>query len=176
MKRIVFYIIVLLAAVLIPEQGMDVGELLPVELVSVYTEANRVTIETDTGDSGRGETIQEAFWNLEETTAGVIYLDTADYLLISDDALLWLDEMQQYLKPKVYVCSCNEEIDLEEAAAFLAIHKPDTVLKEAVQEGTIKQELCTKDGRKYLSKKDEKVLDKRESECYYMQAVCESGW
>ena len=175
MKRIVFYIIVLLMAVLIPEQGMDVGKLLPVELVSVYAEGKRVTIETDTGDSGRGGTIQEAFRNLEETTAAVIYLDTADYLLISDDAQHWLGDLQQYLKPKVYVCSCNVKMDLEEAASFLAIHKPNTVLKEAVQEGVIKQELQTKDGRNFLSEKDEKVLDKKGRECYYMQAVRESG-
>ena len=151
MKRIVFYIIVLLALVFVPQRGMDIGKLLPVELVWLHTDDGMIVIETDTGDLGRGENVAEAFRNLEDTTAGVIYMDTADYLLVSDQAEQWLGEMEPYLKAKTWICSCNEKLDLAEAAEYLAVHKPRDVLRTR----EISQSLSTENGRIILKgKKD----------------------
>lgn len=152
MKRIVFYIMILAVMLLIPEQGMDIGKLLPVELIYVYTEDGQVIIETDTRNLGQGQTLQEAFQNLEDTTAGVIYLDTADYLLISEDAQPLIKQLQEYVKPEVWVCCCNERAELSEAAAFLAVHKPESKLKDVVESGNIGQELKTEGERNILKK------------------------
>lgn len=129
MKRIGIYIALLAAAMLFPVKGMDVGKLKPVGLIQLYKEGETVFLVTDTGDSGRGETVDSAFKNLEETTAGVIFLDTADYLLLSRTAVKEVGKIVEYLKPSIRVCLADKGIDPTQAAAYLAVHKPALKLK-----------------------------------------------
>lgn len=133
MKRILWYVLILAAALLIPQKGMDVGKLLPVELVYLDRQ-EQYTIETDTGDVGRGKSLKEAFDDLEKTAKGVIYLDTADYLLVSEAAEAELNGMKAYLKPKTQICLSAEKVDLAEAALFLAVHNPGATLGEHSEE------------------------------------------
>lgn len=130
MKRIAIYIALLAASILLPSRGMDVGKLKPVGLVQLYKEGGTVFILTDTGDSGEGETVEAAFENLEKTTSGVIFLDTADYLLISKSAMYEIETIKQYLKPAIDVCVANQGIDLVKAAEYLAVHHPRVELKD----------------------------------------------
>lgn len=130
MKRILIYIAALAAALLVPIEGTDVGELQPVGVIQLYKEEDTVVIVTDTGDSGRGKTVEAAFENLEETTAGIIFLDTADYLLLSEGATVEAMELEGYLKPSVRVCMAEKEIDPAQAAEYLAVHRPAVRLKE----------------------------------------------
>ena len=130
MKRIVVYILSLAAAMMVPLEGTDVGKLQPVELVQIYKEGDFVVIVTDTGDSGQGHGVEAAFEDLEETTAGIIFLDTADYLLVSASAIGEVPALQNYLKSGVRVCKAEKGIDLVQAAEFLKVHPPRVKLKE----------------------------------------------
>ena len=130
MKRIVVYILSLAAAMMVPLEGTDVGKLQPVELVQIYKEGDLVVIVTDTGDSGQGHGVEAAFEDLEETTAGIIFLDTADYLLVSESAIGEVPALQNYLKSDVRVCKAEKGIDLVQAAEFLKVHPPRVKLKE----------------------------------------------
>lgn len=130
MKRIVVYILSLAAAMMVPLEGTDVGKLQPVELVQIYKEGDFVVIATDTGDSGQGRRVEAAFEDLEETTAGIIFLDTADYLLVSASAIGEVPALQNYLKSDVRVCKAEKGIDLVQAAEFLKVHPPRVKLKE----------------------------------------------
>lgn len=152
MKRIVIYIALLGASLLLPLKGEDVGKLLPVELVQLYKDGNTVIIATDTGDFGRGETVEAALENLKTTTAGLIFLDTADYLLISEDGMSEAAELKGYLKPTVRICRTEEKIDLLEAAEYLSIHKPTTRIK-AYKGGELPEKLVKEDGRLRLKEK-----------------------
>ena len=122
MKRILCYIGILAAVLVWPVERLDVGKLCPVQVVSVYKKDNWVVIETDTEDIGFGATARQALENLEDTTSGVIYLDTAQYLLLSKDAEDAVEDLRDELKPSVQLCFTTQAVNLQEAAVFLATH------------------------------------------------------
>lgn len=105
-----------------PLERLDVAKLRPVQVVSVYKQNDWVIIETDTEDIGIGLTARDALKNMEDTTAGVIYLDTAQYLLLSKDAEKAVEELRDALKPDTQICFIEMKIPLAEAGKFLAAH------------------------------------------------------
>ena len=122
MKRILCYIGILAAVLICPVQRQDVGKLCPVQTVAIYKKDHWVVIETDTEDIGYGATARQALANLEDTTSGVIYLDTAKYLLLSKDAEDVVEDLRSELKPSVQMCYAAQQVDLKEASIFLAAH------------------------------------------------------
>ena len=56
MKRWIFFAAALVAVVLMPARTKDVGELMPLELLSIYKNNNQFHVETDTGEVGVGNT------------------------------------------------------------------------------------------------------------------------
>lgn len=133
MKYWAWYIgAVVLVAILgwMPFQGTDVARLQPVELISVSREENQVLVETDTGDSGRGQTLELALEDLYNSTPGEIFLETAEYLLITPEAQSLLLELTQTLRPSCKVCLREGEADLAEAAAYLSVHEPRLTLQD----------------------------------------------
>ena len=130
MKRVLVYIAALIAALVIPLKGTNIGKLQPVGLVQLYREGNMIIIVTDTGDSGIGDTVDAAFENLEETTSGIVFLDTADFLLVSKSATDAIDALGMYLKPSVRICYAEPDIDPVQAADYLSVHRPMVRLKD----------------------------------------------
>lgn len=100
MRRIL-YAGILLAAFFAPVERLDVAKLLPVEAVAIYMEEEEIVLEIDTEDQGRGSTVQEALENLKENATKIIYLDTARYLLVAENAQVQAKELLPYLKPSV---------------------------------------------------------------------------
>lgn len=151
MKKIVLYILALSVILLLPMEGTDVAKLQPVEVIQIDKdkEESSVVITTDVGAAGTGATVERAIENLKATTSGIVFLDTADYLLLGRAALEEADKIKTYLKPSIRVCCTDEEIDLTDAAAFLAIHKPDTRLKEITSQYPMKN-LVKENGRLIL--------------------------
>lgn len=130
MKKSIIYVLLLGALFLFPLQGEDVGKLLPVELVYLHREGDVVVITTDTEAAGAGKTVNAALDNLKATTAGIVFLDTADYLLVDENAVSDVDALKNHLKSSVRVCKSVPDVDLKEAAVYLAVHKPQMKLKE----------------------------------------------
>lgn len=122
MKRILIYIAALAALAFLPVEGTDIGKLRPVEVVQVYRQDDTVVIATDTGDVGKGTDSQTALANIIATTPGIIYLDTAEYLLIAEGAEDVAAELRAALKKSVQICMADKEIDLALAAKFLPAH------------------------------------------------------
>ena len=122
MKRILLYAGILSALLAAPTEHLDVGKLRPVQVVSVYKENQWVVIETDTGDYGIGATAKQALNNMKDTTSGVIYLDTAEYLLLRKDAEEEVEELRSILKPSTQLCYVEAEMDIAETGKFLAAH------------------------------------------------------
>ena len=127
--RILLYVFMLAAALAFPVERTDVGKLRPVEVVAVAQTETGFAVRTDTGDRGTGQTLGAAFRDLEDSTAGVIYLDTAEYLLletpVKEQVLL-----RELLKNGVRVCAAEPEIDLEGTGAYLDVHRPQTRLRD----------------------------------------------
>ncbi|MBQ3252588.1 MAG: hypothetical protein IJB02_05055 [Oscillospiraceae bacterium] len=121
MKRILLYVAILIGVLAVPLERTDVADLHPVQTVALYKTAKGYRIETDTDDAGSGATVAQAFADLLATTPGVIYLDTADYLLISKDEEAAADEMRSYLKNGVRLCAAVGEGDLKIVSEFLSV-------------------------------------------------------
>ena len=105
-----------------PLRRADIAKLSPVQAVAMYMEDNNVVLETDTGDLGRGENVLKALENLKEKTAAVVYLDTAEFLLVAENAISEMGELAQHIKDSVKVCVCEAAGRVKEAAQYLDVH------------------------------------------------------
>lgn len=119
--KILLYIVILGAMFLIPVQRLDIAKLEPVEAVAVYMDGGEVVLQTDTQTVGRGATAAQALENLKENALAVIYLDTADYLLVGEGADKAAWELQKYLRPSVQIGSYNGG-NVKEEATYLDVH------------------------------------------------------
>ena len=111
-----------LAVLLKPAQGIDIGKLQPVELVQVYREEGNIVIETDAGDLGRGEKLEDALKNLKRTTPAEVFLETADFLLLTEETRDMLPELAGILRPGTEGFLILEPVDGETAAQYLENH------------------------------------------------------
>ena len=122
MKRIIVYIGIVALIIAAPVKPLNIGELRPVQVVFVYRQHDWVVIETDTDDKGIGGTARQALQNMKDTSDGVIYLDTADYLLIGPNGEEPTQELTRELKGSVRLCKAAKIRDLEKAASYLRTH------------------------------------------------------
>lgn len=130
--------------------GKDIGKLQPVQVVCMSRIGDELLLQTDTGDQGRGHTPQEALADMKSAAAGEIFLDTAEFLLLTPDCLDILDEMGAVLRPSCSLCLMEGEPNLEQIGQFLALHTPKLTLMEYRAEPGQLQTLKTTDGRMTL--------------------------
>lgn len=119
--RVILYILILALLLLAPAERLDVAKLLPVEAVAVYMDGSVVVLETDTENLGRGETAEKALEDLKKNTAAIIYLDTAEYLLVGEEAESHSQQLKAYLKPSVKVGGYNGG-SVKDKAKYLDAH------------------------------------------------------
>ena len=124
MKRIFIYGLLLAVALAAPAKRNDLGKLHPVELIKAHRENGAVVLETDTGAKGKGKDIASAIQNLKDTTAGIVFLDTADYLLVGYGEDDLIAELKDYLKRNTRICFATQTVDPEEATGFMSVHTP----------------------------------------------------
>jgi len=108
-------------SLLAPVQRLDVAKLQPVEAVAIYEEQDLIVLETDTESVGKGQTVQQALENLKQNTAAVVYLDTANYLLVTEAAEPYAKELMVYLKPSVRIAKYSGG-NVKEEAKYLDAH------------------------------------------------------
>lgn len=125
-------LLLLLAFWLLPGQGKDAAELIPVEVVRVATQDGQVQIETDTGQTGTGADWTKAVEDLRAGAAGEIFLDTADVLLIDPGAENILRQLEGDIRPGCGVYQYHGETMTEETAAYLRAHPSETDFLEAL--------------------------------------------
>jgi len=129
MKKLLYCALVA-AALAVPTAPQELGKLKPVEVIKISEDSGTVLIETDTGDAGRGETVELALWDLKATTPGTIYLDTAEYLLLPEGREELLSQLAPHLKDSVRLCLWDGEVDVTKTGEFLDAHDPGMKLKE----------------------------------------------
>ena len=113
-----------------PVKPMEIEKLRPVQIVSVYKENDWTVVETDTGDIGIGASVEQAVQNMKDTSGGVIYLDTAEYLLLTKETEETAERLRAELKPSVGICLMTGVEDLQKAVLFLQSHGELPKLKE----------------------------------------------
>lgn len=114
--------LILGAVLLVPVERVDVAQLRPIEVISIYKEDGTVILETDTEDIGRGVDALAALEDMKQTSPAVIYLDTAEYLLISQDAAEEAEQLRESLKESVQICVAQQKVNLQQAAKYLPVH------------------------------------------------------
>ena len=154
MKRILIYIVILLAVLRIPLDYTDVGKLRPVETVAISREGGDYVITTDTGDQGKGATPEEALTDLVQTTPAVVYLDTARYLLLAKDATNVAENLRQIFRGTVQLYSYRGEVDMETVSKYLSVHGDGPILKSWNADKKLPVLLCA-DKQMRLSKRTE---------------------
>lgn len=128
--RTVVYVLILALLFLAPVDRLDVAQLEPVQTIAVSRVEGNVVIQTDLDNKGIGKTTELALQELERTTPGVIYLDTAEYLLVAENALDTVNVLRSYLAPSVKVTVWDAEGSVNGAAEYLAVRKDLPKLKD----------------------------------------------
>lgn len=156
MKRIVLYILILVLTLMVPVNRLDVAKLRPVEVIYIYKMNDRVVIQTDTEDMGVGKDAAQALMDMRETSPAVIYLDTAEFLLVGENAKEEAEHLRTKLKDNVRLCEVLGTVDLQLAAKYLTVHG-DLPTFRLWNKDTRLPRIYTENERIKMSKKDEKT-------------------
>lgn len=119
MRNWIYMLLLAATALFFPSRGTEVGNLIPVELIALRMENGVVVASADTGDSGKGKDIDEAMEDLRAGAAGEIFLDTADYLLLSAAFRGSREQLERWFRPGTLVYAAEDQVDPEKAAAYL---------------------------------------------------------
>ena len=111
-----------------PAEPRDVGSLIPVELVQLSRDREGVAVRTDTGNRGWGENLEAAMADLKQKASGEIFLETAEYVLLTGEKETFIPELKHYFRPGTQVYEAQYLEDLEEAAAYLGQHRRESPL------------------------------------------------
>ena len=82
------------------------------------------------GDKGIGKTVADALKNLKLATPAVIYLDTAQFLLVGKNADEAVEQLRPFFRKSVEVYSFRGETDLEVVSKYLSVHGNGPKLKD----------------------------------------------
>ena len=126
MRRIL-YILLLVPLFFVPLRRVNVADLLPIETVAVYRVGECIFLETDTAHVGSGNSLEDALSDLKSNTPAVIYLDTAQYLIIAENALDQVDKLRTILKPSVKVRVGDARGDVKAVTQYLKLQKLPTL-------------------------------------------------
>lgn len=129
MKRIILYVLILGALFFAPVESVEVAKLEPVQAVWMYMEGDSIVLETDTEDKGTGATVEEALADMKRRSAGIIYLDTAQYVLVTG-AELQIPALEPYIKGSVRLCQWGGNGDFAEAVKYADAHGIGTKVRE----------------------------------------------
>lgn len=130
MRRMIVYLGILAAVLWAGDPGTDIGMLIPVETLFIQKQGETIVIQTDSADTGAGDTMKQAAENLKEKAHGIIYLDTADYLILNGEAEALLPQLQNNRKQEVVLCKADEKIDVQKVTPFLRTHRPQLELSD----------------------------------------------
>ncbi len=130
MKRWILYLAIIGVAAMSPIERTDIAKLAPIEVVWIAEKAGQVYLETDTGDVGCGDNVQEALKDMKATTSGVIFLETADYVIVEQGREALLKQCSSVLRPSCKVCTAKSIPNMETVAEFLSAHEPKQTLRQ----------------------------------------------
>ena len=130
--KLIIYIVILLIALWIPVRKTDISNLEPVQAIWIDKNENGYVVKTDTQDVGVGETLQKALEEMKEHCDKLIYMDTTQYLMVSEDCKEAIAEISQHLKNKVRVCVWNGVGELKNAVQYVKSHRNGVAIKDYV--------------------------------------------
>lgn len=130
MKKVLLYIVLVASSFVLPLERADIAKLQPIEAIGIHDFGGQIIITTDTGDLGAGKNAAEALNDLIENTPGIVYLDTAEYLLVTESMTAEIKHLQNELKKSVKLCLWDGDEDLKCAVKYLSVHGKLPQLKD----------------------------------------------
>lgn len=124
----------MIGTLLLPTQKQDVGDLEPIQAVWLRIEDGNIVLQTDTDDVGIGTDVHQALEDMKLHSPGIVYLDTAEYLLADENAVDRIKELKGILKGSVRVCLWEGEGEVADAARYMQSHKSGVKLENWKQE------------------------------------------
>lgn len=128
--RMILYILILFALFFVPLQRIEIANLEPIQTVWMYLENGRVVLETDTEDKGVGDAVEDALYDMKRKSDGIVYLDTAEYLFVSESAEEKIVVLQPYMKGSVRLCNWDGQGSVSEATKYADSHKLGVKLRD----------------------------------------------
>jgi len=151
MKRWIFFLAAAAVVLFLPDgQGIDVAKLQPVELLYINMEQGRMVVYTDTGEYGIGNTLEDALQDVRATAKGEIFLDTVDYVLVTEETKMEISELRHVLRLSAKLILATGPVQSEDITAYLAVHKPEITLKNWMMGQRELPKLMTAGERYYL--------------------------
>ena len=127
--RIIAYIVCLGTLFFVPLNRIEIADLEPIQAVWMYTENGNIVLETDTDDMGVGVTVEIALSDMKNRSSGVVYLDTAQYLFVSETVLGEIYAIEPYIKQSVHLCKWGGQGSIEEAVKYAKSHNVGLKIK-----------------------------------------------
>ena len=135
MKRLVILTVIAAAAAvsgLNPFRSTDVAQLLPVQALTVDVYDGEVQLDGGVA-KGSGKDLDTALQDMKAAAEGHVFLQTAEYVIVSNRALRLLPQVAQWqaLRPATAICVAEGDLpEAEKAAAFLQAHDPGITLQQ----------------------------------------------
>ena len=120
--KCILYVLIIALSLIAPVERLDVEKLLPIEAVAIYYDNGTLTLETDTGHKGVGDSVSDALQDLKERTPAVVYLDTARYLMVAPEAEDQVVFMKEYLGSRTEVTCWDVRGQVKMAMEYLEAH------------------------------------------------------
>lgn len=128
MKRYYIYIAAaaaLFSLKLLPLRGTDVSELIPVRVMMVEAEGERVRVRCDHGAQGVGRNWELALQDLKSTAPGQVFFGTVEHVIVDSSARFLTPRLAagSELRPAAKLYFCQQPLpDADAAAQFLHAH------------------------------------------------------
>ena len=141
----------LLLALLLPKgRGTDLSELIPVEILYIDKVEDHIQVVTDQGVSGMADTLEAALADMQGTSPGRVFLDTAEYLLVTEQALPELENLMRTIRPSVKLLLVTQQPQWDGLAAYLQGQDPEATLLDYQTENVSIPKLMSVEGRYYI--------------------------
>jgi hypothetical protein len=131
MKKLVLWalvIVVISVSDMLPFAGTDVAKLHPIEVLIVQRNNDILSISTDSGITGFGEDVPQALSDIKLVAAGEVFLETANYVLLSPDCSDVIDSFFAYIRPACQIYLFEGEGDWYQVSKYLESHPSNATL------------------------------------------------
>ena len=122
LKRWLLYIVILGLTIAAPAKPVNIGNLIPVRAMGVYQTGNQIRIDTDTGNTGIGDTAVLALCDLKDSASGIVYLDKTEYLILTEQTQDAAEALREELSGNTRVYITQYPLNLTQAPEFLSVH------------------------------------------------------
>ena len=131
MKRWKLVFAAVISLMLLPRgQGVQFQKLLPAELVYIERQKDQICVYTDFGGLGKGRTLSDALDDLRETASGEVFLDTVEYILLTEETRKEIPELRNHFRLSSAVMLATGSLEMEGLVQFLSAHRPEVSLKD----------------------------------------------